>query len=68
MANPTRFTMNEMLTLAETGRRKVDLLGARGTTLVSMDELEAMALVMSHTGAVERVKDAISGENKGEGQ
>lgn len=38
-----RWTLGEMLTLARSGVHKVDLMGPRGTTLCTMDEIEAMA-------------------------
>lgn len=41
-----RMTEDEMLTLAATGVGKVDYLGKRGVTLVTMDEIEAMAAVL----------------------
>lgn len=39
-----------MLTLAARGVGKVDLHGSRGATLVSRDEIEAMALVLALFG------------------
>lgn len=42
-SEPTRWTVGEMLTLASRGLGKVDAHGRRGATLVSLDEIEAMA-------------------------
>lgn len=47
---PQRWTEVEMLRLAAQGVAKVDLLGARGTTLCSMDEITAMAAVIALSG------------------
>lgn len=52
MAEPIRWTRSEMLRLAARGVLKVDLLGARGTTLVTCEELEAMAAVLALSGAL----------------
>lgn len=41
-----RMTEDEMLALAATGVGKVDYLGKRGVTLVTMDEIEAMAATL----------------------
>lgn len=38
-----RLEVGEMLRLAKSGVHKVDLLGPRGTTLCTMNEIEAMA-------------------------
>lgn len=43
---PDRLTETEMLTRAATGVGKVDYLGKRGVTLVTMDEIEAMAAML----------------------
>lgn len=47
-----RFTMPEILSLAASGVSKIDLLGPRGTTLVTCDELEAMACVVVMSGVL----------------
>lgn len=41
-----------MLRLAARGVLKVDLMGVRGTTLVTCDELAAMAAVLALSGAL----------------
>jgi len=41
-----RWTHDQMIRLAARGATKVDLLGVRGTTLVTCDELAAMAAVI----------------------
>lgn len=46
----TRLTSGEMLDRAARGVGKVDLFGRRGTTLVSMDEIEAMACTLASLG------------------
>lgn len=45
-----RWTEAEMIRLAASGVAKVDLLGPRGTTLCSMDEIAAMAAVCALHG------------------
>lgn len=47
-----RWTETEMLHLAARGVLKVDLMGMRGTTLVTCDELAAMAAVLALSGAL----------------
>ena len=47
-----RWTMDEMPRLAARGVLKVDLLGHRGTTLVTCDEVAAMAAVLALSGAL----------------
>lgn len=42
-----RFTEHEMYTLAASAVAKVDLHGERGSTLCSMDEVIAMAMVLA---------------------
>ncbi len=44
------WSTEEMLRLAASGVSKVDLLGPRGTTLCSMDEIAAMAAVVAISG------------------
>ena len=45
-----RWTLPEMMTLAARGMGKVDALGPRGATLVSRDEIEAMAGALAVLG------------------
>ena len=45
-----RWSEPQMLRLAASGVAKVDLLGERGTTLCSMDEIAAMAAVIALSG------------------
>ena len=53
MAEPARWADRaEMHRLAARGVLKVDLLGHRGTTLVTCDELAAMAAVLALSGAL----------------
>jgi hypothetical protein len=52
MPEPTPWTRDEMLRLAARGVLKVDLLGHRGTTLVTCDEVAAMAAVIALSGAL----------------
>lgn len=47
-----RWTMTEMLTLAARGLGKIDQLGLRGASLVSTDELTAMAGALAAFGLV----------------
>ena len=51
-APPLPFTAAEMLRLASSGVAKVDLLGERGTTLCSMDEIAAMAALIVVSNAL----------------
>ena len=46
MAEPSRWTKDEMLRLAARGVLKVDLMGERGAVLVTCDEVAAMAAVL----------------------
>ncbi len=50
MPEPERFTQAQILDLAARGAGKVDLLGPRGATLVSVEELIAMALALALLG------------------
>ncbi|MCC5966158.1 MAG: hypothetical protein JJU24_08470 [Natronohydrobacter sp.] len=52
MPDTTRWSEPEMLRLAARGVLKVDLMGVRGTTLVTCDELAAMAAVLALSGAL----------------
>lgn len=53
MPDPTlHWTMGEMHRLAARGVLKVDLLGQRGTTLVTCEEVAAMAAVLALSGAL----------------
>jgi hypothetical protein len=45
-----RFDRDQMLRLAASAVHKVDLLGPRGTTLCSMDEIDALAGVAVLSG------------------
>lgn len=49
---PKPWTMSEMQRLAARGVLKVDLLGHRGTTLVTCEEVAAMAAVLAASGAL----------------
>lgn len=49
---PVPFSEAEMYRLAANGVAKVDLLGERGTTLCSMDEIAAMAAVIVVSNAL----------------
>lgn len=48
----TRWSMEEMYRLARSGAVKVDLLGQRGATRVTCDEVSAMAAVLLISGAL----------------
>ncbi len=50
MTDPTRWSIDEMLDLAGRGAGKVDTFGLRGATLVSMEEVAAMAAVLALSG------------------
>lgn len=47
---PARFSPQRLVQLAARAVHKVDLLGPRGTTLCSMDEIEAMACLLALSG------------------
>lgn len=49
-----RFTRSEMLRLAARAVHKIDLLGPRGTTLCTMEEIEAMAALLVASDALPR--------------
>ena len=51
-ATPDRFTPDELLRHAARGVLKVDLLGLRGATLVTCDEVTAMAAVIALSGVL----------------
>lgn len=50
MTEPCPFQPDELLRLAGSGVAKVDLMGPRGTTLCTMDEIEAMAALIALSG------------------
>lgn len=50
MSGKKRFTQEEILRLAGSAVNKVDLMGPRGTTLCTMDEIEAMAALIAING------------------
>jgi hypothetical protein len=50
MPDPDRFTPAELRRLAGSAVAKVDLLGPRGTTLCTMEEVEALAVVAALSG------------------
>lgn len=52
MSNPDRLITDELVTRAARGLGKVDLLGARGITLVNAEEIEAMAGLLAVMGLV----------------
>ncbi|TKD17929.1 hypothetical protein FBT96_12350 [Rhodobacter capsulatus] len=47
---PDRLTPEEMVTRAATALGKIDLYGARGITMVSFEEIEAMACLLADSG------------------
>lgn len=50
MTEPTRWTVQELVVKAASGVAKVDLMGLRGTTLCSMEEIAAMAGLIAAAG------------------
>lgn len=52
MDDPVRWSESEMQRLAARAVLKVDLLGHRGTTLVTCDEVAAMAAVIVLSGVL----------------
>jgi len=49
-SDPERFSHDEMLKLARSAVNKIDRLGPRGTTLCTMEEIEAMAALIAISG------------------
>ena len=49
-AEITRMTEAQMLRRAATGLGKVDTYGLRGASLISLDEIEAMAALLAFCG------------------
>lgn len=47
---PARFSPERMVQLAARAVNKVDLLGSRGSTLCSQDEIEAMCCLLVLSG------------------
>ncbi|WP_216665493.1 hypothetical protein [Pseudoruegeria sp. HB172150] len=47
---PRRFERLELLTLAARGLGKIEFQGGRGATLVTADEIEAMACILTLLG------------------
>lgn len=47
---PDRLTPEEVVTRAATALGKIELYGARGVTLVSFEEIEAMACLLADQG------------------
>jgi hypothetical protein len=66
MPDPAPWTVDEMLRLAAKGVLKVDLLGHRGTTLVTCDEVAAMAAVLALSGAIPTAMLTPQSLNQGE--
>lgn len=52
MPDPTRLTTDELLAGASRALGKVDLFGRRGCSLVSLDEIEALAGLLAVLGLV----------------
>ena len=50
MPEPQRWSTEEMYELAARGAGKVDMFGLRGATLVSMEEIAAMAGALAAFG------------------
>lgn len=58
------LTEEEIHRLAARAVDKIDLLGPRGTTLCSMEEIEAMACLIVLSGVLPSVKDRHQGAAK----
>jgi len=52
MSDHARFTHEHMVRLAGSAVGKIDQLGPRGTTLCTMNEIEAMAALIVAVGAL----------------
>ena len=57
---PERWSQAEMENLAASAVSKVDLMGNRGTTLVTSDEIEAMAAVIVVSGVLPPVAERMN--------
>lgn len=57
---PDRFTEDQMRRLASNAVHKIDLLGTRGATLVTTDELVAMACLLAASGTLIPGKDRVA--------
>lgn len=55
-----RWSPAEMSNLAASAVSKVDLMGNRGTTLVTSDEIEAMAAVIAVSGILPPVAERVN--------
>lgn len=58
-----RFTHAEVINLAASAVTKVDLLGARGATLCSQDEIVAMAGLIASSGLLPPIPERIAPPN-----
>lgn len=59
----TPFETEHMINLAANGVNKIDLLGARGATLVTTDELVAMACLLAASGAIPPIPERTAPKN-----
>ena len=57
-----RWTKDEVPRLAANGVNKVDLLGERGITTVTSEEIAAMAAVIALSGALPPLPDRLGGQ------
>ena len=57
-----RWTEDEVLRLAANGVNKVDLLGERGITTVTSEEIAAMAAVIALSGVLPPLPDHLGGQ------
>jgi len=55
----TEWSVEDMKRLARSGVAKVDLLGTRGTTLLTMDECEAVVCALVASGYLNDPTDSI---------
>lgn len=57
-----RLTEGEMIALTVSALGKVNWMGVRGATLVSVDEIEAMCAALTACGWIDRVAAAIDAD------
>lgn len=60
---PERFTQQEVTRLAGNAVTKVDLLGERGATLCTQNEIIALTILVAASGAIPALPDRAPPEN-----
>ncbi len=63
MPDPLPFSEPEMIALAASGVTKIDLMGSRGASLVTTDELVAMACIVAASGLIPPIPERTAPSN-----